>query len=71
MNESNEQSMVIRVLSKLLDQFFGAFAADESGASVQQMNAFMSYTSGFWMMDAGYVGDYYTVTEVVDEKRKI
>lgn len=68
MNERNKQSLVTRALSNLVNKFFAAFVLDESNTSLQQMNAFMSYTSGFWMMDAGYVGDYHTVTQVYDDK---
>lgn len=68
MNERNEQSAVGRLVSNLLNRFFAAFIYDENNATLQQMNAFMSYTSGFWMVDAGYVGDYHTMTQVYDDK---
>ncbi len=68
MNERNERSAVRRLVSNLANKFFAAFVFDENNASLQQMNAFMAYTSGFWMVDAGYVGDYHTMTQVYDDK---
>jgi hypothetical protein len=68
MDKRNEQSPLKRMVSNLVNKFFAAFIFDENNVSLQQMNAYMSYTSGFWMMDAGYVGDYHTVTQVYEDK---
>ncbi len=70
MNERNEKSLVKRALSSLTNKFFNAFVMNGSNTSVAEMNMFMSYTSGFWMMDGGYVGEYHAQTKTYTDEIK-
>ena len=70
MNEKNKVSLIKRALSSLANKFFDAFVMNGSNDSVAEMNMFMSYTSGFWMMDGGYVGEYHAQTKTYNGESK-
>jgi hypothetical protein len=57
-------------LRSLVHKFIEAFVMNGSNASLAEMNMFMSYTSGFWMMDGGYVGEYHAQTKTYTDEIK-
>lgn len=63
MNEKNNESLVKRTVVALVNKFLDAFRFEEMGISPVESMMFMSYSTGFWVMDSAHTAELYSRTK--------